>query len=74
MNRTESGLEIVKTADSTVRHRVVSLTRKTMKNGKIRHGVVLTSKRSGRHIKVGTFDGIAPAWNVYKSLAKLDPA
>ena len=74
MKMTNSGLEIVRTADSTVKHRVVSLTRKTMKNGKIRYGVVLTSKRSGRHIKIGTFDGIAPAWNVYKSLAKVDPA
>ena len=70
MTTTNKGLDIIKTADSTVRGRRVILTRKTNKDGEIRHGVVLESKRSGRHQKVGTFAGIGPAWKVYKALAR----
>ena len=70
MTRTNKGLDIVKTTDSTVNGRRVILTRKTTKSGEIRHGVVLESKRSGRHQKIGSFAGIAPAWKVYKALAE----
>lgn len=70
MTRTNKGLDIIKTADSTVNGRRVILTRKTIKSGEIRHGVVLESKRSGRHQKIGSFAGIAPAWKVYKALAE----
>lgn len=70
MERTEKGLDIIKTAESTVRGRNVILTRKTNKAGEVLHGVVLESKRSGRYQKIGTFAGISPAWKVYKSLAK----
>ena len=70
MTRTEKGLEIIRTTDSTVRGRRVILTRKTNKAGDVLHGVVLESKRSGRHQKIGTFSGIMPAWKVYKALAR----
>ena len=70
MTTTNKGLNIIKSADSTVRGRRVILTRKTNLAGEIRHGVVLESKRSGRHQKIGTFAGIAPAWKVYKALER----
>ncbi len=70
MNKTSKGLEIVRIADSTVKGRKVVLTRKTNLAGNILHGVVLESTRSGRHQKIGTFNGIGPAWKVYKALAK----
>lgn len=70
MEKTRSGLEIVKRADSIVSGKEVVLTRKTNKAGEIRHGVVLTSKRHGYHKKVGTFGTIAPAFNLYKALVQ----
>ena len=70
MERTAKGLDIIKTAESNVRNRNVILTRKTNLAGEVLHGVVLESTRSGRHQKIGTFAGIAPAWKVFKSLSK----
>ncbi len=70
MKKTDTGLEIVKSAVSTVRGRRVILTRKTTKAGEIRHAVILESMRSGRHQKIGTFAGLAPAFRVYKALAQ----
>ena len=70
MEKTARGLEIVKSADSTVRGCKVILTRKTNKAGEIRHGVVLETRRGG-HRRVGTFEGVAPAFKVYKALAKV---
>jgi len=68
MQKTNKGLEIVKSEKSVVRGSVVILTRKTTKSGKIRHGVVL--EKHGRHQLIGSFEGIAPAFKVYKSLAR----
>ena len=70
MLKTNSGLEIVKIADSMARGQRVLLTRKTTKGGNIRHGVVLEDKRTGRHWKIGSFLGIAPAFKAYKALAR----
>lgn len=70
MNKTASGLEIIKEADSTIQGKRVSLTRKTNKAGEIRHGVVLTNTRNGHHHRIGTFTEIAPAFKLYKSLAQ----
>ena len=70
MEKTERGLEIIMTADSTVKGRRVILTRKTNKAGEIRHGVVMESVRTGGHRKIGTFAGLAPAFKVYKALAQ----
>lgn len=70
MNKTESGLEIIKEADSTIQGKRVSLTRKTNKAGEIRHGVVLTNTRNGHHHRIGTFTEIAPAFKLYKSLER----
>ena len=70
MTTTNKGLEIIKSADSTVHGCKVILTRKTTKAGNIRHGVVLESKRNNRlHTKIGTFDGIAPAFRAFKALS-----
>ena len=69
MKTTNKGLEIVKSAESTVNGQNVVLTRKTNKSGEIRHGVILESK-SGRHQKVGTFLGLSDAFKVYKALAR----
>lgn len=68
--KTESGLEIIKEANSTIRGKRVSLTRKTNKAGEIRHGVVLTNTRNGHHHRIGTFTEVAPAFKLYKSLAQ----
>ena len=69
MTTTNKGLDIIKTAESTVRGCKVVLTRKTNLAGEIRHGVVLETRRGG-HRRIGTFEGIAPAFKVYKALAK----
>ena len=69
MEKTSSGLEIIKTAESTVRGCKVILTRKTNLAGEVRHGVVMETRRGG-HRRIGTFEGIAPAFKVYKALAK----
>ena len=68
MNKTNKGLEIVKTAESNVRGCKVILTRKTTKSGKIRHGVVMENRRG--HQLIGSYEGVAPAFKVYKALAK----
>ena len=68
MERTSSGLEIIKTAESTVRGCKVVLTRKTNLAGEIRHGVVLETRRGG-HRRIVTIEGVAPAFKVYKALA-----
>ena len=41
MTRTNKGLDVILTADSTIHGMTVCLTRKTTKRGNIRHGVVL---------------------------------
>ena len=69
MRTTENGLEILKEAESTIAGKTVMLTRKTNKAGEIRHGVVLESTR-GTHIRIGTFDTLTPAFNLYKALVK----
>lgn len=68
MERTDRGTEIIKKAESTVAGCKVILTRKTNKEGEIRHGVVLETRRGG-HRRIGTFDGISKAYAVYKALA-----
>ena len=70
MEKTNKGLEIIKSAESTVRGCKVILTRKTNLAGEIRHGVVLETRRGG-HRRIGTFEGVAPAFKVYKALAKV---
>lgn len=69
MERTSKGLDIIKKAESTVQGCKIILTRKTNKAGEIRHGVVLETRRGG-HRRIGTFEGIAPAWKAYKALAR----
>lgn len=69
MKKTASGLEIIRSADSTIKGKTVALTRKTNKAGEIRHGVVLTNTRNGHHHRIGTFTEIATAFKLYKSLA-----
>lgn len=70
VERTNKGLEIIRSADSTIDGVRVVLTRKTNKAGEIRHGVVLENPVCGRHQKVGTFTSITPAFKAYKALCK----
>ena len=65
---TESGLEILMEANATIKGQKVMLTRKTNKEGEIRHGVVLESARGG-HRRIGTFEGLSSAFKLYKALA-----
>lgn len=69
MEKINSGLEIIRKAQSTISGKTVVLTRKTNKAGQIRHGVVLESA-SGRHTRIGTFEGVSDAFRLYKSLVK----
>ena len=69
MVKTNKGLEIVKSDKGIARGNKVILTRKTTMSGKIRHGVVLEN-RFGMHHLVGSFEGIAPAFKVYKTLVR----
>ena len=66
MTKTRRGLTIIKTQRNRNNRFRVSLTRKTQKDGSVKHGVTLT--KHGRHIKMGTFPGIQPAWELYKTL------
>lgn len=70
IEKTESGLEVLKREKSTVKGKSVSLTRKTNKAGEIRHGVVLTNNSTGTHRRVATFTEITPAFKLYKSLVE----
>ena len=69
MERTNSGLEIVKKGTNSLGVEV-SLTRKTTKGGNIRHGVVLTN-HYGMHTRLKSFLGIAPAFALYKQMVNL---
>ena len=44
----------------------VELTRKMTIAGKIIHAVVITNMDTGRHYKIRTFEGIGPAFKLYK--------
>ena len=67
MERTNKGLDIVK---KTVNGNIeVALTRKTTKNGNIRHAVVVTDTRTGVRTRLKSYLGIAPAFALYKSVA-----
>ena len=68
MEKTRSGLEIVKSEMNNNIGVKVSLTRKTTKSGKIRHGVVITNPRSGIHTRLKSFEGIGKAWELYKKM------
>ena len=67
MTKLASGLEIIKTEVNNIGVEV-ALTRKTTKNGNIRHGVVITNPRTGVHMRLKSFLGIAPAFALYKSM------
>ena len=69
MQKTNKGLEIVKSNKGIAQGSKVILTRKTTKSGKIRHGVV-PENRFGQHHLVESFEGLAPAFKVYKSLVR----
>lgn len=49
----------------------VALTKKTNKEGEVRYGVVLVNDKHGytRYSKVGTWNGIGKAWNVFKAMS-----
>lgn len=68
MERTNSGLVIVKKENNENLGFEVALTRKTTKGGNIRHAVVITNKRTGVRMRLKSFLGIAPAFALYKQM------
>ena len=68
MEKTRHGTDIVAKAASTVTGCTVILTRRTTKDGAIKHGVVMESPNGFGHRRVGTFLGLEPAFRVYKAL------
>ena len=68
MEKTNSGLEIVKKEINTSLGYEVALTRKTTIKGNIRHAVVITNLRTGVRTRLKSYLGIAPAFALYKSM------
>lgn len=66
-NKNHNGTEIIKTATGNYGIEYL-LTRKTTKNGNIRHAVIATD--GTKHIKMGSFLGIAPAFAMWKNLVE----
>lgn len=67
MEKISSGLEIVKKEVNTNLGYEVVLTRKTNKQGHIKHGVVVTNTRTGCRTRLKTFHGISGAYKLYKT-------
>lgn len=65
--KTFNGTEIIKKATNAANGYEVILTRRTTKNGNIRHGVVI-KPHMGRYTRIKSFIGIAPAFNLYKNM------
>ena len=68
MEKTYSGLEIVKKEVNNNLNAEIALTRKTTKSGNIRHAVVMTNLRTGRRMRLKSFLGISGAWTLYKTM------
>ena len=68
MEKTTTGLEIVKRETNDALGYEVALTRKTTKNGNIRHAVVITNIRTGVRTRIKSYIGIAPAFALYKTM------
>ena len=66
--KTLCGTEIIKKDTNHSLGYEVALTRRTTKNGNIRHGVVITNKRTGIRTRMKTYLGIAPAFKLYKTM------
>ena len=66
--KTAHGTDIIRKADNKTIGYEVALTRKTTKNGNIRHGVVITNIRTGVRTRMKTYLGIAPAFALYKNM------
>lgn len=66
--KTANGTDIIRKERNAALGYEVALTRKTTKNGNIRHAVVITNLRTGIRTRLKSFLGIAPAWKLYKSM------
>ena len=66
--KTMNGTDIIKKEENRKLGYEVALTRKTTKNGNIRHGVVITNLRTGIRTRMKTYRTIAPAFNLYKTM------
>ena len=62
--KTMRGTEIIKTGSN--KDYEVALTRRTTKNGTIRHAVVIT--KNGIRTLVKSYTTLAPAFNLYKAI------
>ena len=67
-NKTANGTDIIKAEQNAALGYEVALTRKTTKNGVIRHGVIITNLRTGIRTKLKTYTTLAPAFNLYKTM------
>lgn len=65
--KTFNGTEIIKSGKNEVNGYEVFLTRRTTKNGNIRHGVVI-KPHLGRYTRIKSYLGIEPAFNLYKNM------
>lgn len=68
MERTNSGLVIVKKENNDNLGFEVALTRKTTKSGNIRHAVVITNNKTGVRTRLKSFLGLGPAFALYKQM------
>lgn len=66
--KTANGTEIIRKENNAGLGYEVALTRRTTKNGNIRHGVVITNARTGIRTRLKTFLGIGPAFKLYKTM------
>ena len=65
--KTFNGTEIIKSGKNEASGYEVFLTRRTTKNGNIRHGVVIKPSL-GRYTKIKSYLGIGQAFTLYKNM------
>ena len=68
VEKTAHGTDIIKREENKALGYEVALTRKTTKNGNIRHGVVITNLRTGIRTRLRSYKTIEPAFNLYKTM------
>ena len=67
MEKTRTGLVIVKRENNRNLNLEVALTRKTCKSGRIRYGVVITDRR-GIRMRLKSFPAVSSAWGLYRTM------
>ena len=67
-DKTANGTEIIREDVNTNLDYTVALTRKTTKNGNVRHAVVITNNRTGIRTLIKSFLTLSPAFALYKNM------